>query len=280
MATKAKKRLHRMPPLSFVDKLIYWTAFLLLIAGTIALIFFPLYLRRKIAFSDSAAIAMADHASLLWLLVPLMTFSLMTFILWLQPYQNRKPIFGRKNFKYGPPAWPKVYPLFMKNKPYVYESRRKQEKQKRVAVILLVVLLISFIPFPLSLYGRDCLRSDGSIMQYNMFNVQTQQFSPGDIADIEIETYRYGGKGTWPKRYGVQMVFRTTGGKTYTFRQRDFRKDTDAEISYWLEAMLNVKERYDPRIIHYDDLKRLDRVVADNGLSGEEVDLLYKLFGQ
>lgn len=84
-----------MPPLSAVDKLIYWLILVLLCAAYIALAFGPLYLREKIAFADRAVVAVEDHASLYWLLVPWMTFFLMSFILWHEPYQKRIPIFGR-----------------------------------------------------------------------------------------------------------------------------------------------------------------------------------------
>ena len=180
-----------MPPLSFVDKLIYWTIFLLLAGCYLVLIFGPLYLRDRIAFSEETVLAAEAHVSIMWLGVPWMTFFLMTFILWNQPYQDRKPIFGLKNFKYGPPAWPKVYPLFMKNKPYVWVSERKKKERKQIAVVLLVVLLLSFVPFPWSLYGRDCLLHDGGIAEYSMFNNRTEEFASGEIAQIQIETYRY-----------------------------------------------------------------------------------------
>jgi len=270
-----------MPPLSLVDKLIYWTIIVLLCVAYFIFLLGPLYLRRQIAFSDTAVIAVEDNASTWWLIVPWMTFFLMTFILWLQPYQKRIPIFGRKNFKYGPPAWPKIYPLFMKNKPPVWVSERKKKERKQIAIILLVVLLVSFIPFPWSLYGRDCLFYDGSIVQYNMFNGPIHEFATGDIEDIEIETFRYStGRYNTKQHWGVLMVFKTDSGKKYTFEHRDFRSDTNFETIYWLEWMLTVKKRYDLSIIHYDGLEKLDRVIADRNLSQEEVQMLYQLFGQ
>ena len=270
-----------MPPLSFVDKLIYWTIFLLLAGCYLVLIFGPLYLRDRIAFSEETVLAAEAHVSIMWLGVPWMTFFLMTFILWNQPYQDRKPIFGLKNFKYGPPAWPKVYPLFMKNKPYVWVSERKKKERKQIAVVLLVVLLLSFVPFPWGLYGRDCLLHDGGIVEYSMFNNRTEEFASGEIAQIQIETYRYStGSRHRTTHWGVRMVFRTDSGETYIFDHRDFRNDTESEICYWLEAMLAVKGRYAPGIIRYDGLDKLNRVIADRNLNRSEEELLYLLFGQ
>lgn len=279
MARKAKKRVHKMPPLSFLDKLIYWTAFLLICAVLIFLVVITFTWRNQIAYADNAVIAKTDSISVLWALIPLLTFMLMAFILWYMPYEARRPIFGRKNFKYGPPAWPKIYPLFMKNKPYVYESERKKKDRKVIAVILLAVLLISFIPFPWSLYGRSCLKYDGSIVQYNMFNSQTQMFLSGQVEKVEVETYRYStGKYAARKHWGVQMRFTTDSGKKYTFEFSDFHSDTDTRHAYWLTAMLNVKKRYDPSIVRFNGKEDLNAVVQDKKLTDEETKLLYQLF--
>lgn len=272
MPQKAKKKMHRMPPLSFVDKLIYWAIFLVLLASYVLLFLGAFYLRNQISFADTAVVAADDRASAFWLIVPWMTWFLMTFILWYLPYERRKPIFGLRNFKYGPPAWPREYPLFMKNKPPVFASERKQQERKRLAVILAVVLVVSFIPFPWSLYGRNCLKNDGSIEQHNIFNVQTREFAPKDISELKINVFRHRTR-SGPTHWDVQMVFSTESGRKFKFDFRDFRDD-------WLRTMLDIKAMYDPSIICYEDVEDLDRVVVDNNMSQEETKLLYQLFGQ
>ena len=281
MPRKAKKQMHRMPPLSFVDKTIYWLIFLLLCIADFLLIMGPLYFRHTVPFSDRSVAAVEDNISICWLCVPWMTFFLMTFILWLQPYQNRKPIFGKRNFKYGPPAWPKEYPLFMKNKPYVFVSERKKKERKQISALLLVILLISFIPLPWSLYGRDCLRYDGSIVQYNMFNKEVHNYSSGEIENIIIKACRYRtGKSSKKSHWGVRMVFTTNSGKKYVFAQSEFRDDFKSDHQLWLETMLKVKQRYDPYVISYEGIENLDRVIEDCNLSAKDIQLLYQLFGQ
>ena len=174
-----------MPPLSFVDKLIYWTVLALLCVAYFCLLFGPLYLRHIIAFSDTTVIAAEDHVSLMWLIVPWMTFFLMTFILWLQPYQDRKPIFGRRNFKYGPPAWPKVYPLFMKNKPYVWVSERKKKERKQIAVILLVVLLAS-----LFLFRGRCMGGTAYSMMEALFSTICLTVRHMNLRPVKLQTLK------------------------------------------------------------------------------------------
>ena len=262
-----------------MDKLIYWCIFVVLCVAYVALLFGPLQLRHVIAFSDEAVIAAADHFSTWWLGIPWMTFFLMTFILWLQPYQNRTPIFGKRNFKYGPPAWPKVYPLFMKNKPPVWVSENKKKQRRSFAIFLLVVLLVSFIPLPWSLYGRDCLRYDGSIVEYSMFNQQVEDFSPGEMDEVAIDLFRYdtGGKYHKTHHWGVRLTLHTRSGKKYSFDHREF--DNNGTRLY-LSQLASVISRYNPEIIRYEDIESLDKFIADKGLSEEEIQLLYQLFGQ
>lgn len=277
MARKAKKRMHRMPKLSFVDKLIYWTIFLLMVASWGGLFLGALAWRDKIAFADGSVVASDANASFLWILVPSLTWIPMSTILWTQPYQARKPIFGIRNFKYGPPAWPRVYPVFMRNKPQEWTSERKKKQRKHIAILLVLVLLISFLPYPLSLCGRESLCSDGTILEYNMFGYQTEAVTVGDIAEVEIETYRYR---TSPARYGVHMVFRTEDGEKYVFDFSDFRDTETSETPFWLETMLQIKELYPSHMIQYDGEESIDRVFEDRNLDVECIEKLYLLFHQ
>ena len=280
MARKSKKRARRMPPLSFGDKLIYYSIFLLLLAACLSLLFGALYLRRIIALQDEAVIAYAENGSVFWLAVPELTLFLMGLILLEQPFQDRKPIFGRKNFKYGPQNRPTVYPLFMRNKPYVYVSEREKKAKKRRITILTVVLLVSFIPFPWSLYGRDCLHSDGSIVQYSMFNSKSQEFTKEEIAELTIESYRIrNSRRSCNSNQSIRMVFRTNTGQEYTFNQGAFNTSGQNGTRYRLESMINVKAQFHPDIIRYNGIEELPFVITDQQLLTEEERLLYQLFG-
>ena len=281
MARKAKKKMHAMPKLSLLDKCIYWGIMLILSIAYLALLFGPLALREVIAFADETVIAAEEHWSELWLIIPWMTFFLMTFILWLTPYQDRRPIFGLKNFKYGPPAWPKVYPLFMKNKPYVWVSEKKKQSRKQVAAVLLVVLLLSFIPLPWSLYGRNCLHTDGSMADHNMFDKVVREYDSGEIASVEFSTCRYStGKYSKTRHWGVAVTLTTDDGREYTFLSTEFRYDKDAEAPFWLTAMTALKRRYSPQIITYSGQEDLDRVLSNHYDTEANRQLLYRLFEQ
>lgn len=205
-----------MPPLSFADKLIYWFLFIILSAATVALPVLIFDLRDKIAYSDPYVVAaIGDDLAVLRIILPGITVFLIWFIPVAQCYQDRKPIFGLRNFKYGPPAWPKEYPLLMKNKPFVWESQVSKQRRKRIATIVLALLLVSLLQFPLSLCGRDCLRQDGSIVRYNLFNSETHNYPSGQIKEVRLETYWRSRKGKRLKFYGswrVRMVLVTDSG--------------------------------------------------------------------
>lgn len=276
---RAKKRTKQMPPLSLLDKLIYGIILLLLIVLYFSPLLLSFALRNKIAFFDATVIAAHEHSSSLWSIAPCLILLIITGSLWSNFYINRKPIFGLKNFKYGPPKWPKVYPLFSKEKHTEWISEKKKKTKKQIAIILIILLLISFIPFPLSLYGRDCLRYDGSILEYNMFNVQTLEIASNEITDIQIETYRYfHGRRSITRHYGVRIILRTDNGSQYYFDFSDFRKGEASSRLYWLDEMLNIKQLFDPRIIRYGKTDYIDDVISDKELTQEEAEKLYQLF--
>lgn len=71
---KAKKKLHRMPKLSFIDQVVYWLGLLLLSAVYFAMALIPLLFRDRISFADPAVIAVSENASVMWVLLPCLTF--------------------------------------------------------------------------------------------------------------------------------------------------------------------------------------------------------------
>ncbi len=279
MAKRKKKKIHSMPKLSFVDKLIYWSIFAILCVAWALVAALPMLLSSDIAFQDETVIASHYRATILWALISWMTFFLMTFIFWVTPYQNRHPLFGRRDIKYGPPYTPKIYPLFRRGNPHVWVSERTKRNRKMTALILLAVLIISFIPYPWAFYGRNSLHYDGSISRYNVFNTRTEEFSSGQIASVEFTTYRYdtGGRYSTHWNWSIKVIMMTDSGEEYQFQAAHFRKDQGEHD--WLQEMAALKRRFDPSIISYGELEDLDKVISDRELNEREIELLYQLFG-
>lgn len=278
MARKAKKKVHPMPPLSAVDKLIYWTLIAALFALDLFLIFGPLILVDIIAFADETVIASVIGPGFLWCFPSFAVVAAVTVVLWDRGYKKRIPIFGRKNFKYGPPAWPRVYPLFMKNKPHVRVSQKEAKRKKKMNTLLAAVVLLSFIPFPWSLFGRTTLQQDGSVARYNVFNVQVKDFSSGEVDRVEFEAYEHHRRRNAFDPWAVRVCLTTESGKEYCFAYIDFRSDTQDHAPGWLSAMLALKSRYRPEIITYSGTENLQKVIRDNELTVEQQAMLYQLF--
>lgn len=279
MVKKANKKIHKMPKLSLLDQLIYWMIFLLIIIFSFGPLLLSYYLNPVIAFADEMVVVSVEHASILWSSFTWFFSFILLFALWLAPYEERHPIFGLRNFKYGPPAWPKIYPIFMKNKPYVWVSENAKKRKRRLIAVVMFLVLISWIPYPWSLYGRDCLYADGSIGQYNMFDSKVREFQSGEIDCVEFQTYYHSAAKFASGRFSVCVNLTTDSGKEYVFQCKDFRDAFDGSPRNWLREMLQLKQRYTPETIQYSGKDKLDYVVYDHELTEAETKMLYQLFG-
>ena len=276
MATKAKKRVHPMPKLGWKDQIIYWIAMILTGGFSILGAFIVLLAQDGIAFSDPTVIARTvgqGNSYFIWLLL----WCLIAFILiFAGLYQKRIPIWGRSDIKYGPPAYPRVYPIFMKNKPKHWVSPKELHKQKQVrlivAVLLLTTLLVCAALFPLSFYGRAVLCNDGSITVYNAHNQEIHHYLKNEIVSVELDTYRSSSRsgGSWH----IHFKINTTDSKSYNFAAHSF-EGTDVQQ---LQTMLYVKEQLYKDLISISGTENLQKVVLDQYSHAEEKALLYQLF--
>lgn len=132
--------------------------------------------------------------------------------------------------------------------------------------------------YPLSLYGRDTLYSDGSISKHNMFNQITQEYSVGHVTAMEIRTTRHAAKARHLilgyNHYGVTIGLTTTDGKTYYFSSHDFRNNKRLD---WLNQMLRIKSYFPAQFITYDRTY-IDYLSTQYNMTEEETTLLYQLF--
>ena len=271
MARKAKKKLHPMPKLSALDQCIYMTILALIIAVTFSGVLLPVFLRRAVAAAD-AAIAVMEDASILWCFPACFSFFLITFIPLCLAYQGRYPIFGKRNFRYGPPAWPKIYPVFMKNKPVVWVSENKKKQRRNIAILLLVVFLICCLPLPLSLFGRDSLYADGSVADFNMFNRKVREYT---VRDVDSVIFRVARNGKRSGLYDIVMEQTMTDGRRFQFEDGDFLRREDGD---WLSEMVRLKALFPPEKVVTKGHDKLELVVFDRDMDSQQAALLYALF--
>ncbi|MBR6825002.1 MAG: hypothetical protein IKM59_00460 [Oscillospiraceae bacterium] len=128
MAKKHNKKKRRglpVPPLSPLDKFLYFLGSVLLAAFIIGILLFRLIvIPRWIAMADSGMIAITEGVGvLLW--TPFLLYIAISGACMLgKGFDCRIPIFGNKRVKYGPPRWGEVYPLFSKNRPVSHIEQR------------------------------------------------------------------------------------------------------------------------------------------------------------
>ena len=283
MAKKKTRKNNKMPPLYWGDKMIYIVLIGLLVFLLGAYLIFTIFDVEQLYFREQGVIAYERHASVFWAFPSF--FLLLSFIVGLgSAFSSRRPIFGIPNFLYGPSKYPRIYPIFSKNKP----KKKTTAIVKRntlifgsiLGVLILTILFTSVLPFA----GRDCLYSDGSIRQYTVFNTAKAEYTSGQIMHIEFSVqYRRNNHSTnirgvphylRPKSFYVTMTITTTDNREYHFRSYCFCKDTDTN---WIEYMLQIKDLYPENMITCD-ADGIERLIEQKQLDETQQELLYKLF--
>lgn len=276
MATNAKKKIHPMPKLGWKDQLLYITVMIITGGFSVFGWLIVMQIQDDIAFSDPQVIARTvgkGNMSCIWL----MLWCMVAFGLIIAgPYQNRFPIFGRTDIKYGPPAYPRIYPLFMKDKPKYWVSPKEVQKQncsRMIAAILLVItFLVSAAMFPLSLHGRAVLNEDGTVTVYDARNREVHQYAYYEVTSVELGTYQSSGRysGSWH----IHFVITTKDSETYRFAAHSFA-GTDLQQ---LQTMLHVKEELYGNQCLISGFENVQKVIQDQYRQADEQALVYQLF--
>ena len=277
MARKAKKKIHPMPKLGWKDQLLYWSAMLITGIGAFVLLLFPAYYRDKLADSNPFALSWATGEGSLHHLWLVFWLFLACILIITGFYQKRTPVFGRSDIRYGPPAYPRVYPLFMKNKPKHWQSEKAKVRavsRKRIIIsILVVTFLICASLYPLSLHGRFELLNDGTVVEFDSHNQEKTHYTINDIDDVILDTDKSSGgrysSGSWYAR--VKITF--SDGESCSFSVKGFADNwTDA-----IYAAQTLKEMYGS-MLHIEGTEDLWKVVLDTDMTAAEEALLYQLF--
>ena len=273
---KAKKKIHPMPKLGWKDQFLYWSV--MAAFGCIAIVSFayPLIVRDNVAYGDLSVIATdRDLAPMqfLWIFLWCITAIILIVI----PYRKRIPVFGRPDIKYGPPAYPRIFPLLMKDKPQYWRSPKKvawYRKMLQIAGCLMTLwLAVGLCFYPQSVYARADLRSNGTITVMNGHNMEEKQYRFGDVERVEVKTDYTRKKGRSTRSWYIQIAFYMKDGKIYIYRNSEFRGDWTET----LQSMLAVKDRYFG-LLTIKGEENLENVIRYQGLTEQEAALLYELF--
>lgn len=276
---KQKKNTNRRPPLSLLDKCIYYLALILSFIAALMIVFRLEDLQELIAFHDPTVIANNVHASFLFIL-PLSVFLEMSAIIFFAvQLSNKTPIFGNKKVAYGQAPWDKnCFPLFDRRRKNIIKRPSSVKFRKRMLAVWLVGFLIVLMIAPLGLFGRDCLHNDYSINSYNTFNhVSDKVYSTGDYHHLTLRTIYYPGyRGGSYWCYGMEIEM--TDGKTFKYDSREFDyRDADYKDNC-LKTMAEIKQLFSSDSITIIGADDTDKVADFIGLNESQTRELRKLF--
>ena len=267
--TKAKKKVHPMPKLGFRDRCVYALGYLLILAVLVVLFRFRFCWIEDQAMAEPGAVAYEAHGSIFWYFPFYLAVMLSLFIPWQHLHSSRYPFFGRRGVKYGPPAYPRTFPLFMKNKPQYWKSPRKARMRRTAGIAVVALNLVLALLVPLSIHGRNMLYEDGSLRDFSMLDQVKGDYGPEDAEEVTLHFGRYkSGKHSYRWRLVLTIDY---GGREYTFYDRSF---SGAD---WVDDLERLLEQFDPGIIRTDG-ENLDAFAG--GRARETVQKLRELLEQ
>jgi len=240
-----------MPKLGFVDQMIYVLGYLLIVAVLLGTCWFCDFWIGEWMLAQLGAVAYEANGSSLLMIPFFLCLLLSLFIPWHVLHQKRYPFFGKRGVKYGPPAYPRTFPLFTKNKPQYWESP-SQAPMRRKAVLTVVALnLVLALLVPFSIYGRDMLYEDGIVVEYSAYNSPKREYEPeeAEAVTLSIRWYKGGRYSSGHWRFCLCIDY---GDRGYEFYNRSF---SGAD---WVDDLDAVLREFDPGVIQAFDAERLD----------------------
>ena len=207
----------------------------------------------RVALSDPEVIASWERASCLWS-IPLIIYwscSLLTLFLPLIDTNTKHQYYERPC--YGIAA----------------AKRRRKIHALLWSIGFVVLVLLSL----LSLSGRECLTKDGKLQRYDMFNQLVDEYTADDVIGIQLKTVKNSGRHQRGYTYSIKLC---TENDEFYFKVGSFFLDEHST----LQALLAIRERYEPNVTIISAPEHLKRIVNDRDLNEDETALLYELFNQ
>ncbi|MBQ8496595.1 MAG: hypothetical protein IJ489_03960 [Clostridia bacterium] len=273
--SRKKKRGAQKPPLSALDKNIYWILIWLNLG--IAILFwigFGFWIPREVGFSEAGVVACSEQWGVLASLYVAL-FGWLTFTIILSSGLDKKqPIFGNKAAKplvLQPMLT--VYPLISKEF-WQKMTRRTKEKIITIGIVLAVLLCVCITILWLSFYPRTVLYEDMHMERYGITNQMTdiRHLDTADSITIAIERHTSGGKSH--RTYYDLYLRASFGEESYDFETDEFEKMSDVGA---LRFLISVRERYGSRI-NITGADMAQTLIRTKKWGSEEKALLYELF--
>lgn len=280
MGKKSKKKnRNRRPPLSFLDKCIYWFMLLLSFVFSLLLIFCFEDITTVIAFRNSSVVAYNNHASFLFVTPLLLYIEISALVFFITALESKIPIFGNRHIQYGEAPWEKdCFPLFDSRRKHVYVRPSKKRFRRDMMIVWMVGFFLCSLFAPFGFFGRDCLTDDNCIITYSVLNQEdTYPYTTDDFSNLTIQAMHVSGYRS-ADYWKYEIIIEMKDGKSFTYSNRDFdwRKDDHRETC--LEKMLEIKSFFTRDKITIKGEHNVEKVVNYLGLDDKQTILLQELF--
>jgi hypothetical protein len=260
---------HLRPPLTFLDKSIYFLGILFsLLAAMLSVIFFS-SISDVIAFSKPGTVAYSSHASSLLVFPVVLFLEISTIALLVGGWQSKKPIFGSKKYKYGEyPYKEDCFPIFSRKKRCKNPSQKKFARKMIALWFSILTVLACLLPF--GLFGRNAIYQDNRIETINFLNIPDHIYTVDDFAHLTIRAKYVSGYKS-PGRWEYGITIKMTNGESFYFSNRDFNGPC-------LDKMLEIKELFAQESITVKGAGNLGKVSDFLGYDAKESAKLQRLF--
>lgn len=276
---KAKKRNLR-PPLTFLDKSIYFFGIILSCAVSVLLAMCFEYVKDTIAYSRPETIAFIGNASYWFALPVIFLIGTSAIILLACGWEEKKPIFGSKKYKYGEyPFNEDCIPLFSFKK----HRREKAPYQRSFARMMILLWCCAFIVFacliPLSLFGGDAMYQDYHVERINLVNNVSDTYTTDDFSELTIQA-RYVSPVRGSGRWKYEIIIKMKDGKTVSFSNRDFDSRVPDVKDNCLNRMMEIKNLFAQDSITVKGAEKLEKVSDYFNFNEQQQAKLKQLFAQ
>ena len=261
------------PPLSALDKFIYFSMIAVLAVLWLVLIYsFAITIPMLHAFSYNGVVTAANEWGLLFVF-PIEVLIMVPVIAVGMSWQKKQPIFGNQKF-YTTQKFKAIYQTAMVHPIFSAEfkknlSEKKKRSIKRAVCICLVLLVVFSLLSLLGICPRYVLDENNTILKYNSFDKNTAKVDIRDADKVIIgihHTYRRG------VHYHIQIKF-VFDDDTYTFRKNAFYEmDTEETLRYMIYLKSLLRGRYE-----IEGSDRADLIIRRKKYTATEAALLYEL---
>jgi len=269
---------HLRPPLTFLDKSIYFLGIIFSFLGTLLLVFCFSDVQNMIAFNKPGTVAYTSNASTLFIFPLVLFLEGSALVVFISGWESKKPIFGSKKYKYGEyPFREDCIPLFRRKKYNLKKPPWEKKFQRQITMVWCIGLFLCACLIPFSLFGRNALYQDNCIEMINMVNQTSETYTSDDFAHLTIKTKYVSGYRT-ADYWKYEIIIEMKDGKAFSFSNRDFDWRVSGSKDNCLDKMLEVKKIFNPDSITIKGANNIGEVSEFLGFDEQQNAKLKLLF--